>query len=84
MFNEKKNTTISLQTVSGCIVNKTKEQFCVANILLDTGSGHFDVAFLNKKKSNMKSNELEVVALSLRTDERKAITMLEIPEICTT
>ena len=27
-----------LQTASGCIMNKTEDQFCVANILPDTAS----------------------------------------------
>ena len=32
------DTTILLQTASGCIMNITEDQFCVVNILLDTGS----------------------------------------------
>ena len=34
----KNDTTISLQTASGCIMNITKDQFCVVNVLLDAGS----------------------------------------------
>ena len=34
----KNDTTILLQTASGCIMNITKDQFRVVNILLDTGS----------------------------------------------
>ena len=34
----KNNTMILLQTASGCIMNITEEQFCVVNVLLDTGS----------------------------------------------
>ena len=34
----KNDTTIMLQTAIKCIMNKTEGQFCVANILLDTGS----------------------------------------------
>ena len=32
------DTTILLQTASGCNMNITEDQFCVVNILLDTGS----------------------------------------------
>ena len=34
----KNDTMILLQTASGCIMNITKDQFCVVNILLGTGS----------------------------------------------
>ena len=34
----KNDTTILLQTASGCIMNITEYQFCVENILLDFGS----------------------------------------------
>ena len=34
----KNDTTILLQTAGGCIMNITEGQFCVVNILLDTGS----------------------------------------------
>ena len=34
----KNDSTILLQTASGCIMNITEDQFCAVNILLDTGS----------------------------------------------
>ena len=34
----KNDTTILLQTTSACIMNITKDQFCIVNILLDSGS----------------------------------------------
>ena len=34
----KNDTKILLQTASGCIMNITEDQFCVVNILVDTGS----------------------------------------------
>ena len=40
-------------------------------------------AFLNTKESKMKLNEYEIVVKSLYTDERKVITALGVPKICT-
>ena len=40
-------------------------------------------AFLNTKESKMKLNEYEIVVKSLYTDERKVITALGAPKICT-
>ena len=34
----KSDTTIVLQTVSACVMNKRKDKFCVVNVLFDTGS----------------------------------------------
>ena len=101
----KNDTTILLQRASGCIMNITEDQFCVVNILLDTGSqqtfisdrvvnelklkplrkvGMRIIAFLNTKESKMKlNNEYEIVVKSLYTNERKAITALGVPKICT-
>ena len=39
-------------------------------------------AFLNKKESEMKLNEYEIVK-SLYTDEREVTTALGVPKICT-
>ena len=100
----KNDTTILLLTVSGCIMNITEDQFCVVNILLDTGSQQTFIsdrvvnelklkplrkvdmgfsAFLNTKESQMKLNEYEIVVKSLCTDERKVITAVGVPKICT-
>ena len=38
---------------------------------------------MNTKKSNLKLNEYEIVVKSLCTDERKVITALGVPKICT-
>ena len=40
-------------------------------------------AFLNTKESKMKLNAYEIVVKSLYTDERKVITALGVPKICT-
>ena len=85
-------------------MNITGDQFCVVNILPDTGSLQTIISdrvvnklkskplrqvdmtvsvFFNKKESNMKLNEYEIVFKSLRTDKRQVITALGIPKTCT-
>ena len=85
-------------------MNITEDQFCVVNILLDTGIQQTFIsdrvvnelklkplrkvdmgvsAFLNTKESKMKLNEYEIFVKSLCTDERKVITALGVPKICT-
>ena len=84
-------------------MNKREDQFCVVNVLFDTGSQQTFIsdrlvnelklaplrqidmevsAFLNTKESNMKLSENEIVAKSVCNDQRKVITALGVPKIC--
>ena len=99
----KSDTTIVLQTASACVMNKSEDQFCVINVLFDTGSQQtfisdrlvkelklaplrqIDVevsAFLNTEESNMKLSEYEIVVKSVCNDQRRVITALGVPKIC--
>ena len=84
-------------------MNKRKDQFCVVNVLFDTGSQQTFIsdrlvkelklaplrqidmevsAFLNTEESNMKLSENEIVVKSVCNDQRKVITALGVPKIC--
>ena len=99
----KSDTTIVLQTASACVMNKPKDQFCVINVLFDTGSQQtfisnrlvkelklaplrqIDIevsAFLNTEESNMKFSEHEIVVKFVCNDQRRVITALGVPKIC--
>ena len=99
----KSDTTIVLQTASACVMNKREDQFCVVNVLFDTGSKQTFIsdqlakelklaplrqinmevsAFLNTEESNMKLSEYEIVVKSICNDQRRVITALGVPKIC--
>ena len=84
-------------------MNKPEDQFCVVNVLFDSGSHqtfisdrlvkelklaplrHVDIevnAFLNTEESNMKLSEYEIVVKSISNDQRRVITALGVPKIC--
>ena len=93
-----------MQTASGFIMNITEDQFCVVNILLDTGSQQTFMsdrvvnelklkplrkddmgvsAFFEYKRIKDEMEWIWNVIKSLFTDERKVITALGVPKICT-
>ena len=84
-------------------MNKRKDQFCVVNVLFDTGSQQTFIsdrlvkelkltplrqinmevsAFLNTEESNLKLSEHEIVVKSICNDQRRVITALGVPKIC--
>ena len=84
-------------------MNKRKDQFCVVNVLFDTGSQQSFIpdrlvkelklaplrqidmevsAFLNTEESNLKLSEHEIVVKSICNDQRRVITALGVPKIC--
>ena len=88
----KSDTTIVLQTVSACVVNKRKDQFCVVNVLFDTGSQQTFISdrlvkelklapLRNTEESNLKLSEYEIVVKSICNDQRRVITALGVPKI---
>ena len=99
----KSDTTIVLHTASAFIKNKLEDQFCVINVLFDTGSQQTFISdrlakqlklaqlrqidmevspFLNTEEFNKKLSEYEIVVKSVCNDERRVITALDVPEIC--
>ena len=108
----KSHTTIVLQTSSACVTNpkhvhgsqrQPEDQFCVVNVLFDTGSQQTFIsdrlvkelkltplrqinmevsAFLNTEESNLKLSEHEIVVKSICNDQRRVITALGVPKIC--
>ena len=81
-------------------MNKPEDQFCVVNVLFDTGSQQTFIsdrlvkklklapsrqidmevsAFLNTEETNMKLSE---VIKSICNDQRRVITALGVPKIC--
>ena len=67
----KSDTTIVLQTVSACVMNKRKDQFCVVNVLFDTGSQQSfipDRLVKELKLAPLRQIDMEVSAF-LNTEE---------------
>ena len=67
----KSDTTIVLQTASACVINKRKDQFCVVNVLFDTGSQQTfisDRLVKELKLAPLRQIDMEVSAF-LNTEE---------------
>ena len=67
----KSDTTIVLQTASACVMNKREDQFCVVNVLFDTGSQQTFISdrLVNELKlAPLRQIDMEVSAF-LNTEE---------------
>ena len=89
----KSHTTIVLQTSSACVTNpkhvhgsqrQPEDQFCVVNVLFDTGSQQTFISdrlvkelklapLRNTEESNLKLSEYEIVVKSICNDQRRVI-----------
>ena len=67
----KSDTTIVLQTARACVLNKREDQFCVVNVLFDTGSQQTFISdrLVNELKlAPLRQIDMEVSAF-LNTEE---------------
>ena len=74
-------------------MNKREDQFCVVNILFDTGNQQTFISdqlvkelklapLRNTEESNLKLSEYEIVVKSICNDQRRVITALGVPKKC--